>query len=300
MDCNLKRGVLMRYTISSGKTAAVIDSLGAELKSYVRDNKEYMWNGDPTYWKRTSPILFPFVGAAADGHYRYKGREFSMSQHGFARDMEFTLLEQKADRILFGLDYTADTLMKYPYRFHLEAGYFIHGGQLDVSWHVRNDDENTMFFSIGGHPAFICPFARSERHRHPYYLKFDENHPLEVRDFGSSGLALNRTHLIFPDNEGFIELNEQLFDHDALIIENFQCHSVGLADSSRTPYLTVRFNAPLFGIWSPPGKNAPFVCIEPWYGRCDTEGFDGDISERDFEQHLMPGEKFDTEYSIII
>ena len=290
----------MRYTISSGTAAASIDSFGAELKSLTDGCHEYMWNGNPEYWKRTSPILFPFVGAVSDNIYRLDGRSFCMGQHGFARDMEFRLLDCRDDRITFCLDYTDDTLLRYPYRFHLETGYILHGRQLDVAWHVRNDGDSTMFFSIGGHPAFMCPLEGNEKHHHNQYLRFDANGPLEVRDFGSHGLALHRSHLIYPDNEGFVELSGHFFDNDALIIENFQCHAVSLADHQKRTYLTVQFNAPLFGIWSPPHRNAPFVCIEPWYGRCDTEGFDGDISERDFEQHLTPGERFDTEYSIII
>ena len=83
----------MRYTIENVKIRCEIDSHGAELKSFVRkaDGKEIMWDANPAYWNRTSPVLFPFVGGVKDKIYRFEGKEYSIGQHGFARDMEFTL-----------------------------------------------------------------------------------------------------------------------------------------------------------------------------------------------------------------
>ena len=60
-----------------------------------------------------------------------------------------------------------------------------------------------------------------------------------------------------------------------------------------------RISTPLVGLWSPPKKFAPFVCIEPWYGRCDSESFTGELKVRDYEQSLESGREFQTEYDII-
>jgi galactose mutarotase-like enzyme len=85
-----------------------------------------------------------------------------------------------------------------------------------------------------------------------------------------------------------------------LIIEEHQCHQVSLLDPSRMPYLTVTFDAPLFGIWSPAKKNAPFICIEPWFGYSDTLDQSGQILEKEGIQVLEAKNIFHTAFSIEI
>ena len=147
------------FQISNEKITIQVDSLGAELKSLksVAQGKEYMWDADPAYWKRTSPVLFPFVGGLKDGVYRAKGKEYPMGQHGFARDMEFQLKSQVAAEIWFRLESNEETLAKYPYSFVLEIGYELSGDSVIVKWRVKNPAQETMYFSIGGHPGFLCP-----------------------------------------------------------------------------------------------------------------------------------------------
>jgi len=149
----------MTYTISNDHLTCTIDSKGAELKS-VKDrktNKEYMWNGDPAYWNRTSPVLFPFVGAVKGKEYRYNGKTYEMSQHGFARDMEFSLISNTSDEIQMELTDTEGTLTKYPFHFRLKIGYQLNDRALTVIWRVENWNENDMFFAIGAHPGFMMP-----------------------------------------------------------------------------------------------------------------------------------------------
>ena len=64
------------------------------------------------------------------------------------------------------------------------------------------------------------------------------------------------------------------------------------------PYITVSFDAPLVALWSPNKEGSPFVCIEPWYGRCDKEDFSGTLAEREWGNVLSGGEVFEAEYSI--
>lgn len=152
------------FQISNDKVTIQVDSMGAELKSLKRvaDAKEYLWQGDPAYWGRTSPVLFPIVGALKNGCYRIKGKEYPMSQHGFARDMEFQLKSQVASEIWFSLRSDEKTLAVYPYPFLLEIGYELAGSTVIVKWRVSNPQGEPICFSIGGHPGF---YARSIRER---------------------------------------------------------------------------------------------------------------------------------------
>lgn len=284
------------YTLDNGKICITVDSHGAELRS-LQDNKktEYLWSGNPAYWGRISPVLFPFVGKTNGQAFRTKGREYSMTQHGFARDMEFQLLSQTPTALWFGLESNAETMEKYPYAFRLELGYRLERDALRVFWRVRNRQANRFPSRLAAiRPlSALCGWEKSKpsascilTHRH---LK---SHRLARR-----GLRCpERVRLALVN--GYLPLDAHLFDHDALVIEHHQCHEVSLCSPNKKPYLTIAFDAPLFGVWSPAGKHAPFVCIEPWYGRCDAEGFSGTLSEREWGNTLPAGKVFEASYVI--
>ncbi len=290
----------MRHTIENEQVRCEIDSHGAELKSLVRksDGREIMWNADPAYWSRTSPVLFPFVGGVRNNTYRHEGKEYAMSQHGFARDMEFALDSEEKDEIWFVLSDSEESLVKYPFRFRLRIGYRLEKASLKVMWEVDNTNANRMWFSIGAHPGF----AVQELSGHAFYLYDKANKPVsEIRNriFGTGGCVTDRTEKISVP-EGKIDISEVLFDNDALVLENSQTGRVELKDGDNELIVAVSFDAPLVGLWSPPHKNAPFVCIEPWYGRCDSESFEGELKDRDYEQGLEAGETFRSKYVISV
>lgn len=287
------------YTLQNQDITIQIASFGAELKSLLDNGTgtEYMWCADPAYWKRTSPVLFPVVGAYKNNESRYRGKTYSLPQHGFARDMEFTLLSQTGDSIRFVLEDTEETRAKYPFAFRLEIGYAISGRTVQVSWQVSNPAQESMYFSIGGHPAFRCPIKEGETQA-DYSLAFDVPGPLKSRLLGKGGVS--DTFKSYPLSEGRMQITGDLFDGDALILENHQAREVSLVNPAGEIYLTVSFDAPLFGIWSPPKKQAPFVCIEPWYGRADHEKFQGELDQREWGNELAPGETFEASYQIQI
>ncbi|MFG6334418.1 MAG: aldose 1-epimerase family protein [Lachnospiraceae bacterium] len=286
------------FQISNEKITIQVDSMGAELKSLksVPDNREYMWHGDPAYWGRTSPVLFPIVGGLKDGQYRVDGTSYSMGQHGFARDREFQLKSQVASEIWFSLSSDEETLKKYPYPFQLEIGYELTGRTVTVKWRVTNQGETPVWFSIGGHPGFLCPIDPGTDQTQ-YRLSFDAKEKI-VASCIAGGLVSGEKKT-YPLRNGVLPITEDLFDEDALVIEGDQAHSVSLERPDGKPYLTVDFDAPLFGVWSPPKKKAPFICIEPWYGRCDRLDFAGDFKEREWVQELAEG-TFEASYRITI
>lgn len=288
------------YELKNDVIAISIDSHGAELKSLKKlaTGTEYMWCGDAKYWGRTSPVLFPFVGSLKNKEYRTKGRTYPMCQHGFARDMEFELLSTTEDEIWFVLKSNEETLAKYPYEFILKLGYRIKDSEVQVLWQVENPGQEALPFSIGGHPAFNCPIEDDTR-QSDYFLDFGDVSEIISTRPGDQGLATGCMD-VYGLTDGKLALTENLFDHDALIIEDNQTKEVSLCRKDGTPYLTVRMEAPLFGVWSPPGKQAPFVCIEPWYGRCDSEYFDGTLKEREWGNLIDPGEVWNAFYTIEI
>jgi galactose mutarotase-like enzyme len=289
----------MRYDLSNSQISISVDTFGAELKSLKRlsDGREYMWDANPDYWKRTSPVLFPIVGSLRDGRFLYNGKEFQMSQHGFARDMEFELLDQTQDELKFILKSCSETYGKYPFNFELVLGYRIDANKVEVSWEVRNTDNKRLYFSIGGHPAFMCPINEGEQQT-DYRIRLDaKDDTLITSVIGKGGTLVSRKKA-FALNDGYMNVTKHLFDDDALIVEDNQAHSVSLCTPDGNPYLTVDFDAPLFGIWSPVGKNAPFICIEPWYGRCDKSGYDGNLAKREWGNTLGTGQTFNASYTI--
>lgn len=257
-----------------------------------------MWCGDAKYWGRTSPVLFPFVGGLKDKEYRTKGNTYPMGQHGFARDMEFEFLSESGDEIWFILKSDDETLAKYPYEFILKLGYKINDNQVEVLWQVENPGNETLPFSIGGHPAFNCPIDENTR-QSDYFVSFRDTDEIISSRIGDQGLVTGCMD-VYGLTGGKLPLTDNLFDHDALVIEDNQTDEVSLCRKDGTPYLTVKMKAPLFGIWSPPGKQAPFVCIEPWYGRCDNEYFDGTLEEREWGNTLQPGKIWKASYIIEI
>ncbi len=286
------------YGLKNDVIALLIDSHGAELKSLKKldTGTEYMWCGDGKYWSRTSPVLFPFVGGLKNKEYKARGKTYPMSQHGFARDMEFTLLSRTEDEIWFVLNSNEETLEKYPYEFTLKLGYRISGSQTEVLWQVENPGKEVLPFSIGGHPAFNCPIEEGTK-QSEYFVDFGDVDEIVSSRIGENGLVTGCMD-VYGLTDGKLALTENLFDHDALVIEDNQTKEAALCKKDGTHYLRVTMEAPLFGVWSPPGENAPFVCIEPWYGRCDSEYFDGTLEEREWGNVVSPGEIWKASYVI--
>ncbi len=286
------------FQIGNDKITIQIDSMGAELKSLKRvdTGTEYMWEGDPAYWKRTSPVLFPLVGGLKNGEYLHEGRRCQLEKHGFARNMQFTLKSQTNREIWFTLESNAETLEKYPYAFVLELGYELEDNTVIVKWKVTNPASGEMYFSIGGHPAIRCPIVEDTKQT-DYRIRFDVKDKITT-DVIENGLVSNEKR-DYPLENGHLRLTEHLFDEDALVVEGHQAHEVAFVKPDGNTYLTVHFDAPVFGIWSP-GRNAPFICVEPWYGRCDALDFEGTWEEREWGQHLAAGESFEASYRIIV
>ena len=294
-------------TLKNDILSIKVNRHGAELWS-IRDHsgREFIWQADPAFWKRHAPVLFPIVGSLWDKKYRVDGKEYSLEQHGFARDMDFHLVSSDENTLWYELKSDAETLAKYPYAFTLKIGYKLTGNKIQVMWEVSNNDNKTMYFQIGAHPAFYYPdFNPDTEERGAFRLyKRGENgemKPLETLKYiliSEKGCADTEHVYELETPEGKLPLTTSTFDRDALIIENQQVSKVVLESCAGEPFVSVEFDSPALGMWSPAGLNAPFVCIEPWYGRCDRKGFTGPLDEKDLVNALAPEQVFRTGYTI--
>lgn len=288
--------------ISNSKLEISVNEHGAELCSIIRkaDGREYMWQADPEYWKRHSPVLFPIVGSLWNKQMRQDGKTYTMTQHGFARDMDFELTEKRADTLRYRLTSNDETKKLYPYDFILETGYKLADNKITVEWSVINPSEQEIHFQIGAHPAFNYMGYNPDAETMGYF-KFDsEENNYTLSLVGEKG-CLKDERSVLETDRGVLSINRNSFNNDAIILENGQVHAVTLLDAAKKVYLTLRFEAPVVGLWSPAHDSyAPFVCIEPWYGRCDKENYTGEYSQKEWMQHLAPGTRFDAAYSIEI
>lgn len=279
----------MLFYLENDYLIIAVNTHGAELSSIInkKENKEMLWQGDSQFWGRKSPVLFPVVGKYKNGKTTYEGKEYHSGQHGFARDSEFTLVEKTENKLSFELLSNEETLKQYPFRFRLVCSFELNNDRIIVGWNVENIDDKKIYFSIGAHPAFYCEKSKTVLSMNGKNLKYNL--------INLDGLYTASKY----DVESNFVLHDNVFDNDALIIENSDVNEVSLINNDKK-YMTVKFDAPLFGIWSPTKKNAPFVCIEPWFGRCDAEDFNGDITEREWSNSLEIGETWYKEYEIII
>lgn len=284
-------------TLSNSQLTIQVSSHGAELCSIFCNGKEYLWQADPTYWKRHSPVLFPIVGSVWENEYRHEGQKYVLTQHGFARDMDFELVSQTANEIRYRLTDSEETKAKYPFPFTLEIGYRIENKKIEVLWEVRNTGTGTLYFQIGAHPAFYYPDFEPETTNRGYF-GFDKTEGLNYILISEKGCADPKKKYPLVLTDGLLPLDTHTFDKDALILEDSQVKEVTLYNKEKKPYLSLYFDTPLVGLWSPPAKNAPFVCIEPWYGRGDRAYYTGEYKDKDWMQHLEPGEVFKGNYVI--
>lgn len=301
--------------LSNNILSIAVKEHGAELASIKKGSREYLWQAYPEYWKRHSPVLFPIVGSVWNSEYRSHGNTYQLGQHGFARDMDFLLVSQSDSEVWYELHSSEETKKKYPYDFGLTIGYRLHDNVVDVVWKVKNTGMEEMSFQIGAHPAFYWPLlsdetiadgvaamdARLAEDTLRGYFRFHPNaNKAKSAVIKEKGCVDPEATMDVILEDGYLAIDTKTFDIDTLILENGQVNAVTLCDQNKNPYLTLKFNTPLVGLWSPPGKNAPFVCIEPWFGRTDDVNYDGEYENRKWIQHLAAGEEFTTTYQIVV
>lgn len=284
-------------SISSGELRAEIEPQGAQLL-YLRDDagRDLLWSGDPTIWGGRAPLLFPIVGVLAGGRYRVGSNSYALPRHGFARDRKFSVESADGCSACFRLRADADTLTVYPFQFELDVRYSCSGSTLSMQASIRNLGAVAMPASFGFHPAFRWPLPFGET-RAAHFIEFESDEPAAVRRIDGAGLLrpeLQPTPII----NRRLALNDALFENDALILDRVSSRWVSYG-AGRGPRIRVSFpDTPYLGLWSKP--KAPFVCIEPWHGITDPEGFSGDFTEKPGIFTVPPGGAFEARVDITL
>lgn len=290
----------MTYYLENEQCRVGINSHGAELSSFVRKdlgNLEYIWSADPAHWSRHAPVLFPIVGRLPQDQYQHEGQVYSLSQHGFARDQEFTLHNHSGTAVAFELRATEESRAKFPFDFLLRITYRLAGPTLTIGWEVENPGTGELLFSIGAHPAFRCPLQDGETFA-DYEFVFDQP-TTAARYLLEGGLLTGQTEPLLQNQEA-LPLSYELFAQDALVLKHFDFTHVTLRSRRSGRSVRVRFDGfPYLGLWTK-GPGAPFVCIEPWQGIASSTSGSPELADKEGILSLQPGQQFVSSYSITV
>lgn len=276
-----------------------IDKKGAELKSIRSkvDYHEYMWSGDSAYWGKTSPILFPIVGALKNDSYRYQGRNYRLSRHGFARDLDFGEERISDTEVLFTLTDTPKTQESYPFSFILKVNYKLRGRALITTYVVTNPhNRQILLFSLGAHPAFAAGEQEPEVGYDKFYLEFAQDGAFEGYRL-EGNLISDETYSIMLEKQQ-LALSYPLFHRDALVTKSLKSKEITLRNTVNSRGMHFRFEGfPFFGIWA--AKDADFVCLEPWCGIADGIMHQQQLEMKEGIQSLPPGMSWQRSWEVV-
>jgi galactose mutarotase-like enzyme len=278
-----------------------IKSKGAELCSIrsIKNNIEFVWEANPNVWGSHAPNLFPIIGAMKEDSYFYNGKKYNMPKHGFARhNKDFEVISNSNSEVTFQLKSNDELRAIYPFEFEFLITYELKDNELSIHHTVKNTDSKTIYFSLGGHPAFTCPLSKDESYT-DYFLEFEKQETSKSYLLNmATGLVSDKTKPVF-DSPNTINLHGDLFNEDALIFKDLTSRQVALKHNQKGEILNVKFEGfPFLGIWAKP--NAPYVCIEPWIGIADSESSNQQIKDKEGIVTLEPKKSFKATYSITL
>lgn len=285
--------------LENDKLKVQISEHGAELISAWNKEAEleYIWYGDPMYWGRHAPNLFPIVGRLQGDQYELAGQTYYMNQHGFARNMDFLIVSEQDDAVRLRLEDSESTRRIYPFAFIFDVIFTLNGSSLKVEYEVKNPaSHDSLFFSVGGHPAFNLPLDGGKFS--DYYLSVTpEKFYDRIRLVG----PYSNPNVPTPFSSNIpLRLRQEDYHDDAIILK---------LDRQKTTFLLARLanqhgmemtidNAQFVGVWTPAGKDAPFIAVEPWWGIADTVDATGNFKEKFGVNVLAAGDTFNGSYSM--
>ncbi len=286
-------------TILKNDVAVVeIKKAGAEIvsfKSLVNDT-EYVWDGNENIWGSHAPVLFPLVCAVVNNEIRVDGKTYEIGNHGFAKFSDFEVVEANDTTAVFKLTYSEKTLAMYPFKFNLFMTYTLNGNKLETKYKVENIDDKDIYFQLGTHPAFNCPLDKEDQFE-DYYLEFDQEETLERFFMNAGNCIISGKSEVLIENSKTLPLTHELFYDGALVFKEVNSKKITLKSKKSAKNVVVsNENLPTLGIWQK--KDAPFVCIEPWYGLADTDNFTGEFKDRDRIIQLKQNESFEASLNI--
>lgn len=291
-------------TLSKDGVTARIDSAGAQLVGLALDGDEYLWQADPTWWGKSSPVLFPLVGAPGADELQSVAGPCRVPKHGFARDFEHRLVEVAEDgsSATFELTESDATLAVYPYPFTLRMTYAITGpATVSQTFWVKNTGTEPMPFSVGGHPAFYVPAphgAEEGETFEDYELRFTQPWTAYSPKMVGGGIMSYDDPFHVIDNTDAVPITRDLFEWDTVVLRDVPDARIDMVGTKSGRGMRVDFPSFDFvGIWSAK-PDAPFVAIEPWTGHAALTGEDDVFEHRDNVTILAPGEVDERTFSM--
>ena len=252
-------------TLKNDFLTVEVSTAGAELQSIrTNDGTEYLWQADPAYWAKHSPILFPICGGLVDGYYTLNGKKYELEKHGFARHKEFSIVSTDAEYAELMITDSEDTYPSYPFHFEFKVSFKLDGKTLKIDFTVVNLSPSTMYYSCGSHEGYNLPSGIDGAR-----LIFEK--PEILKDYEVEGGILGRSYNVIGDGSDTLVLDRKYFEIDAIILKELNSRSLTVCDKNGARKIRVDF--PDFErllIWQACG--APFVCIEPWTGLPDLYG----------------------------
>ena len=287
----------MQIAIENECMRVTADTKGAELAGVYlkKSQREALWQGkEEGYWNRRAPILFPHCGRLKDDTLRWQGKNYRSTQHGFLRDMEFTPLRQGEGEMSFSCRYSEETLQKYPFQFEAVVTYRLEGEKLSHLVTIENlDKTQELFFSLGFHPAFHCPFEEGKT-LEDYTLVFErEESPREIVHSLETGYNTGETRTLFENSRRW-PLYENMFDEDSIAVDNLQSRWVKLEENGTGKGIVFDIETfPYVLFWSCMAHPVKFLCVEPWHGINAYQDEAGEFSEKPGVRRLAPGARFE-------
>ena len=274
---------------------------GAEIISIKgkKDQLNYMWRRDTSQWANSAPILFPIVGAIKNDTCRIDGKEYHMTQHGFARHNEFEIKNQSQTEVTFTLVSNDEIIKQYPFLFELNVTYKLVENTLTCFINVKNKDHQTIYFQVGGHPAFACPFMENES-SNDYYVEFAEYETRNQKVIDVAKRGMSHVQLPFFDHEKRFFVRQQLFNNDAIVIKDFKSENISI--KSLNHQKSIVFHMQGFdhvGLWTAKHVGG-LLAIEPWIGHADYVDFDGEFKEKESCVALDTDKEFNVQFAVEI
>ena len=285
------------FTIESALVKATIDPKGAELTSLVHKEYglDYMWSGDPAFWGKHSPVLFPIVGTLKSNAFIYKDQSYALPRHGFARDQQFAVESHSTDTIIFLIRNNEASSKVFPFSFEFRIRYTVLDNNLAVTYEVTNASKEDLYFSVGGHPAFKVPLTAGTGYE-DYYLQFDKVEDAPRWMISPDGLIETTSQPLLQHTDR-LPLTKELFQKDALVFKSLKSSRISIKSDKTERGLTMDFPGfPFFGIWA--AKNADFVCLEPWCGIADGVDTNQQLTGKEGINKLVAKEVFTRTWTV--
>lgn len=290
----------MLHTIRNEHLTLTVDDLGAQMMALTgAGGTEYLWSGDAAFWRNRAPNLFPYVGRSTEDSCTVRGVRYPMTRHGFANRSVFTVGSRGADRMVFTLTDSPETRENYPWAFAFSVAYALTGPSVEITYEVINRDRETIYFGLGGHPGFRVPLEPGLAFT-DYALTFGSPCAPDRVELSENYMVSGRETRFPLEGGDTLPLRHDLFDHDAVILRHMD-KTITLSANKGQHGVTLeipRMNC--LGIWHTPGKEAPFVCLEPWVSLPARQDVVEELTRQGDLVALEPGERYVNPWKITV